>query len=109
MKKAPEWTIQEKQRERIATLEAELEAAAKILQAALPIGQVKAIGLLEVAEGVRMLAEIAKPWNPARLANRLERMQEAREVLAQVSKLNCNNPELIARVDKWLAEFEVIG
>lgn len=46
-----------RQGQRVAELEAELQAAADVLQKALPIGQVKAIGLLEVAAGVRELAE----------------------------------------------------
>ena len=42
--------------QRLRECEAELSAAAAILQEALPIGQVKHIGLLEVAAGVRELA-----------------------------------------------------
>lgn len=41
---------------RIAELEGELETAVVALQSALPIGQVKAIGLREVAAGVEHLA-----------------------------------------------------
>lgn len=42
---------------RIKQLETELDEAAQVLQATLPIGQVKGIGLLEVAAGVRLLVE----------------------------------------------------
>lgn len=43
---------------RVETLETELADAAAVLQKALPIGQVKHIGLREVAEGVRVLARM---------------------------------------------------
>lgn len=44
--------------ERIVTLERELAACAKVLQRLHPIGQVKAIGILECSEALRQLADV---------------------------------------------------
>lgn len=49
------------ERKRVTRLEAELQVAAATLQETLPIGQCKAIGLLEVATGVKELAALRSP------------------------------------------------
>ncbi len=78
--------------------EIEITTAAKLLQDVLPVGQVKAIGLLEVAAGIRQLQ--------SQLAAEQEKNKRLRELLAaalpNIECTNSNQSGLITAIGEYL-------
>lgn len=101
--------------ERTARLEQELEAAARVLQSALPIGECKHIGMMEVADGVRELVhkiDVLTAENnrlcKLRRFSRLMREFERRELRRQ-SVMYCNDlRECLAEVVLLAGELRAL-
>lgn len=92
---------------RLERYEKECAKAALTLQSVLPIGQVKAIGLLEVAAGVKVLADDLKRSDAA-AAEQLRAVMEANESLRkQLSDQASEISLLNAEAEMWQQRAEI--